>query len=109
MLGADGLWPEVGLGGELVGGDLLEQVAQVGDALGAVAVGPALFDLLEEAGADAAGDFALGGEADQLGAAVGGVGEALDVAEADEVVDDLPRRLLGDAGPAGELGQAHAV
>ena len=41
----------VGLGRD----DLFEQLAQLGDALGAVALGPALLDLVEEAEADCPG------------------------------------------------------
>ena len=49
------------------------------------------------------------GEADQLGAAVGGVGDALGVAAGDEVVDDLAGGLLGQARQLGEAGEPHAL
>ena len=73
------------------------------------ALGPVAFELGEEGEADGLGFAALLGEADELGALVGGVGVALEVAEAVEVVDDLPHRLLGEARQGGELGEAHAV
>ncbi len=79
-------------GGGALGGDLLEQLAQLLEALLAEALGPALLDLGEEAEADSLGLAATLGQADQLGAAVGGVGDALDVAEADQVVDQLAER-----------------
>src|SRR3954447_7465924 len=111
MLSAGGLWwgKGPGTGRGAVGGDLLEEVAEGGEAVGAVAVRPASLGLGEELGAGAAGDFALGGEPDQLGAAIGGVGDALDVAELGQVVDDLADRLLGHARQGGELGEAHAL
>src|SRR5215203_1288142 len=55
------------------------------------------------------GSLAAVGEADSLGAAVVLVRHPLDVAPDDEVVDDLPHRLLGHVGPLGEFGQPQPV
>ena len=63
-------------------GDLFEEGAEGPDAVGAEGLGPVFFELGEEGEADALGLEALLGEADQLGALVGGIGVALEVTEA---------------------------
>lgn len=50
-----------------------------------------------------------GGPADALGSAIVGIVHALDDALALEIVDERTERLLGDAQPVGELGEAYAV
>ena len=49
------------------------------------------------------------GDHHQSGARVGGVGPALDVAGALELVDEEPGRLLGHLGGGGELGEPHPL
>ena len=55
--------------------------------------------------ADGLGLAAALGQADDLGAAVGRVRDALDVAALLEVGGDLAHRLLGHAGALGQVGQ----
>jgi hypothetical protein len=50
-----------------------------------------------------------GGQPGQAGAAVGGVGDAFDVAGRLELLDQEGGALLGDPGLLGELGDAGAV
>ncbi|CAM5723065.1 hypothetical protein SCALM49S_01890 [Streptomyces californicus] len=52
---------------------------------------------------------AVRGEADQGAPAVGGVRGTLDVAEPFQLLDRLPRRLLGDAEPSPDLPDGRAV
>ena len=52
---------------------------------------------------------AAGRRADELGTAVGGVGDALDVAVALEVGDELGHRLLRDLGPLGQHADPGAL
>ena len=49
------------------------------------------------------------GEADDPGARVGRVGDPCDVPQCFELVDEGARRLLGDLGALGELGEPVAV
>ena len=92
-----------------LGDDLLQDLAHAVNPVGAEALGPAGLDVVNEPEAHALGVHTLLGEANQLGAAVLGVWDALDVAELDQVVHDLAHRLLRHVRVGGELGQAHAV
>src|SRR3954453_22819972 len=64
----------------LDGDDLLERLTKPAEALGAVALGPPRLQFREQAEADALRLGAAFGQADQLGAAVERVGNALDIA-----------------------------
>lgn len=49
------------------------------------------------------------GETDELGAAIGGIGNSFGVAETLEVVHEIDHRGLADLGELGELGHARAA
>ena len=89
--------------------DLSEELAERGHAVGAEAPDEALLELGDDLACDRVDLVTERGWANELGAAVGGVGHAFDVAVAFEVRDELGHGLLGDLRPPGEIADARAL
>jgi hypothetical protein len=87
----------------------LEQFAKLAHLRRAELCSPLSLDVGDHVACDGVDGATAGGGADELGAAVGGVGNAFDVAVLLQVRDELGHRLLGDLGACCELAHSGAV
>jgi hypothetical protein len=92
-----------------LGVDFFEELSELGEALAAEPRDEALLELSDDLAGDRVYLGAASGGADEPRAAVGGIADALDVAMALKVGDELGHRLLGDLRSPGQLAHGRAL